>query len=385
MRMETIAVHAGHDVDGSSGAVAQPITLSVTFERDDEGHYPLGYFYSSKGNPNRNVLESAFAALEQGDTAVAFASGCAAIAAIFRTLRPGDHVLVPSDLFQGTIRILREILPKWGISYSAVEMTDSDAIRAALQDNTRLVWLETLSNPMLKVTDVELVSALAHESGAISVIDNTFVTPVFQQPLAQGADLVVHATTKYIGGHGDVLGGIVVARESNRNIQEIRQIQLLEGGVMSPFDSWLTHRGLKTLACRMRTHAANALQVANALERHPFIGSVYYPGLPSHPQFELAKRQLHEGFGGIVSIRVRSGPEAANAVCGKVQVFTHATSFGSTESLIQRQVSSPTHGPGTDVPGDLLRLSIGLEHPEDLIDDLTRALETAELEVRAKA
>jgi cystathionine gamma-synthase len=385
MRIETIAVHAGHNVDGGSGAVAQPITLSVTFERDDEGHYPRGYFYSSKGNPNRNALESAFAALEQGDIAVAFASGCAAIAGIFRTLRPGDHVLVPNDVFQGTIRILREILAKWGFAYSAVEMTDSDAIRAAFQDNTRLVWMETLSNPMLRVTDVELVSALAHERGAISVVDNTFVTPVLQQPLAQGADLVVHATTKYIGGHGDVLGGIVVAPESNRNIQEIRQIQLLEGSVMSPFDSWLTHRGLKTLACRMRTHAANALQVASALERHPLVGSVYYPGLSSHPQFELAKRQLHEGFGGIVSVRVRGGPEAANAVCGKVRVFTHATSFGSTESLIQRQASSPTHGPGTDVPEDLLRLSIGLEHPEDLIDDLTRALEAAELEVRAKA
>lgn len=377
LRLETLAVHAGRDIDQASGAVAAAIVPSVTFQRDAEGHYPLGYFYSSKGNPNRNSLEAAFAALEGGVTAVAFASGCAAITAVLRTLRPGDHVLVPDDVFQGTIRILREILPKWQISYSSADMTDVDAVRAAIRQNTRLVWLETLSNPMLKVTDVASISKLAHESGAVAVVDNTFVTPVFQQPLQLGADLVVHASTKYIGGHGDVLGGVVVARESNSTTETIRQTQLLEGSVPSPFDCWLVHRGFQTLTCRMRGHAQNALHVATALEKEPLITAVYYPGLASHPQFELARRQLQGGFGGIVSVRVRGGASVANAVCANVRVFTHATSFGMTESLIQQQTSSPTHGPGTNVPEDLLRLSIGLEHPDDLVDDLVTALESA--------
>jgi cystathionine gamma-synthase len=376
LRLETLAVHAGRNIDQASGAVAAAIVPSVTFQRDAEVHYPQGYFYSSKGNPNRNSLEAAFAALESGVTAVAFASGCAAITAVLRTLRPGDHVLVPDDVFQGTIRILREILPKWQISYSSADMTDVDAVRAAIRQNTRLVWLETLSNPMLKVTDVASISKLAHESGAVAVVDNTFVTPVFQHPLQLGADLVVHASTKYIGGHGDVLG-VVVARESNSTTETIRQTQLLEGGVPSPFDCWLVHRGFQTLTSRMRGHAQNALHVATALEKEPLITAVYYPGLASHPQFELSRRQLQGGFGRIVSVRVRGGASVASAVCAKVRVFTHATGFGMTESLIQQQTASPTHGLGTNVPEDLLRLSIGLEHPDDLVDDLVTALESA--------
>jgi cystathionine gamma-synthase len=377
VRLETIAVHAGRAADPAFGAVAPPITNSVTFERGADGQYPHGYFYSSKGNPNRNALETAFATLEGGTIAVAFASGCAAITAVLRSLRPGDHVLVPDDVFQGTIRILREILPKWQISYSSADMTDLNAVGSAIQENTRLVWLETLSNPMLKVTDIAAISALAHERGALAVVDNTFVTPVFQKPLAQGADLVVHAGTKYIGGHGDALGGVVVARESASAIEAIRQMQLLEGSVPSPFDCWLIYRGFKTLVWRMRAHAENALRVAATLQKHPLIAEVFYPGLPSHPQFELAQRQLEGGSGGIVSIRVKGGAQVARQVCANVQVFTHATSLGMTESLIQQQASSPTHGPGTKVPEDLLRLSIGLEHPDDLVEDLTAALESA--------
>lgn len=381
VRIETMAVHAGCGIDKASGAVAESITPSVTFERDSEGQYPRGYFYSSKGNPNRNALEAAFAALEGGEGAVAFASGCAAIAAVFRTLKPGDHVLVPDDVFHGTIRMLREILPKWQISYSQADMSDVNSVRAALEKNTRLVWLETLSNPLLKVTDIDAVAQVARDHGAISAVDNTFVTPIFQRPLEQGADLVVHASTKYIGGHGDVLGGAVIAQKANAIVdgivREIRQIQLLEGSVPSPFDCWLIHRGFKTLPGRMRAHSSNALQVAVALEKHPLISAVHYPGLASHPQFALAARQLHGGFGGIVSIRVGGGAEIARAVCANVKIFTHATSFGSAESLIQQQAFSPTHGPGTLVPDDLLRLSVGLENPEDLIDDICGALTAA--------
>jgi cystathionine gamma-synthase len=378
MRPETMAIHVGHSVDDVSGAVAKPITLSVTFERDGDGSYSRGYFYSSKGNPNRNSLETAFAALEEGQVAVAFASGCSAIAAILRVLKPGDHVLVPNDVFQGTIRILRELLPKWGITYTVVEMTDIDAVRLAFQPATRMVWMETLSNPLLKVTDLTALAELAHERKAISVVDNTFVTPVFQRPLTQGVDLVLHATTKYIGGHGDVLGGILVAREAGPVIEEIRKIQSLEGSVPSPFDCWLVHRGLKTLAYRMRGHAENAMKVARALQSHPEIEAVYYPGLKSHPQHLIARRQLCGGFGGIVSIQVRGGREAAMAVCAKVKVFTHATSLGEVESLVQHQASSPTHGTDTGLVENLLRLSIGLEHPDDLIADLEQALQTAE-------
>lgn len=376
MKLETIAIHAGHSVDPASGAVAMPITLSTTFERDPDGRYSRGLYYSTKGNPNRNALEACLAAVEGGEVAVVFASGVAAINAVLRTLRPCDHVLVPDDVFQGTIRLLRDVLPKWGIRYTVVDMTQPDAVRTALQENTKLIWMETLSNPLLKVTDVQVISSIAHEHGALCVVDNSFVTPVFQRPLELGADLVVHATTKYIAGHGDVVGGVVVARNSNSVIEEIRRIQLTEGSVPSPFDCWLVQRGLRTLPCRMRVHAESAMKVAGFLEGHPMVETVFYPGLAHHPQHELASRQLTM-FGGIVSILVRGGKEAATAVAGAVQVFTHATSFGGTESLIQHQASSPTHGIDTGLAENLLRLSVGLEHPDDLIADLKQALEVA--------
>lgn len=377
MNFETIAVQSGHEIDKSTGAIAEPINLSVTFERDPDGSYRRGHFYSSKGNPNRNALEQAFAALEGGNVAVAFASGCSAISAVLRTLKPGDHVVVPDDVFQGTVRILREVLSRWGITYSVVDMTEVKSVENAFRSNTRVIWMETLSNPLLKVTDLKLISDLAHKKGVTSVVDNTFVTPVFQHPLESGVDLVVHATTKYAGGHGDVLGGIVVAKEANPITDEIRKIQLLEGAVPSPFDCWLVHRGLRTLACRMRTHAENALKVARALELHPLIESVHYPGLESHPQYSLAKQLLSGGFGGIVSFQVRGEPELAVAICAKVKLFKSATSLGGTESLIQHQASAPTHGPNTGLAENLLRLSVGLEHPDDLIADLEQAIQAA--------
>jgi cystathionine gamma-synthase len=281
------------------------------------------------------------------------------------------------DVFQGTIKLLSQVLPKWCITYSTVDMTDIAAVRSAFRPNTRLIWMETLSNPLLKVTDLALISDLARERGVISVVDNTFVTPIFQRPLESGLDLVVHATTKSAGGHGDVLGGIVVARESSPVIDEIRQIQWLEGAVPSPFDCWLVHRGVNTLAYRIRGHADNALKVARTLEHHPLIEAVHYPGLESHPQHLLAQRELSGGFGGIVSFRVRGGREMAMSICAKVKVFTNATSFGDVESLIQHQASSPTHGTNTGWVENLLRLSVGLEHPDDLIADLEQALQAA--------
>jgi len=253
MKFETCAVHCGTDVDPTSGSIVKPVTMSVTFERDANGDYHRGYFYSSKGNPNRNGLESAMAALEGGSDAVAFASGCSAISAVLRTLNPGDHVLIPNDVFQGTVRLLSEILARWGLRYTVVEMTDLNAVQRAFQKNTKLVWMETLSNPLLKVTDLKLLSDFAHRQGALSVVDNSFVTPVFQRPLTDGVDLVVHATTKYIGGHGDVLGGVVVAREPGPLLDEIRRFQQIEGAVPSPFDCWLVHRGIKTLAYRVES------------------------------------------------------------------------------------------------------------------------------------
>lgn len=377
MKFETCAVHCGTDVDPSSGAIVKPITMSVTFERDADGGYHRGYFYSSKGNPNRNGLESLMAALEGGGDAVAFASGSSAISAVLRALTPGDHVLIPNDVFQGTVRMLREILSRWGLTYTVVEMTDLKSIQSAFQRNTKLVWMETLSNPLLKVTDLKLVSDFAHDQGAVSVVDNSFVTPVFQRPLADGVDIVIHATTKYIGGHGDVVGGVVVVREPGPLLDEIRRSQQIEGAVPSPFDCWLLHRGIKTLAYRMRGHAENALKIARVLQFHPQVEAVHYPGLECHPQHALARRQLSGGFGGIVSIQVRGGLETAMAICAEVKIFKNATSFGAVDSLIQHQASSPTHGTDTGLAENLLRLSVGLEHPDDLIDDLQRAFSAA--------
>lgn len=369
-------MHAGTQVDPHSGAVAEPITLSVTFERDPDGGHSRGYHYGKAGNPNRRSLEKAIAALEQGEDSVAYASGSAAIAAVLGTVRPGEHVLIPDDVFQGTVRLLRLSLARWGVQSSAVDMTDLPAIGAALRPRTRLIWVETLSNPLLKVTDLSAVAAIAHEHGALCAVDNTFVTPVFQRPLSCGVDYIVHAATKYLSGHADAMGGIVVA--SADRLGQLRTLQWAEGAVPGPFECWLIRRGLKTLPLRMRAHAAGAARVAEYLRAHPAVLDVRYPGLGSHPQHELA-RQILDGFGGIVSFRVRGGRGAATRVAAAVRLFTRATSLGAPESLIQHQASAPTHGTGTALTEDLLRLSVGLEHPDDLIDDLDQALAHAEM------
>ncbi|MEO5720165.1 MAG: aminotransferase class V-fold PLP-dependent enzyme [Chthoniobacterales bacterium] len=370
MRIETLAVHAGHSVDQTTGAVAAPIHLSTTFEREPDGSYASGFVYSRSDNPNRHALEAAMAAMEDGAEAAAFGSGLAATAAVLQALRPGDHVIAPAEAYHGALKQLREISVPWGLQVDFVEMNDVAAVSAAVRPETRLIWTETPSNPQLKITDLAAVAKIAHDAGAWCACDNTWA-PIVQKPLALGLDLVVHSTTKYIGGHSDVTGGVVVTRPDCEIFPRIRSIQGLAGGVPSPFDCWLTLRGFRTLPWRMRAHSENALKVAEFLAAHPRIARVNYPGLPSHVGYEIAQRQM-SGFSGMLSFEVNGGREAALAVAGKVRIFIRATSLGGVESLIEHRASVTGESP--DTPQSLLRASIGLEHSDDLIDDLAQAL-----------
>ncbi len=373
MRLETIAVHAGHRVDPATGAVTPPIVLSSTFEREPEGGYVAGHMYSRVSNPNRDSLEQALSALEGGATAIAYGSGSAATLAVFQALRPGDHVLVAHDAYFGTLRQLREIFAEWGLTHSVVDMADHDAVRAAMQPTTRIVWVETPSNPLVRIVDVEAIAAIAHEGGARCVVDNTWATPVLQRPLALGADIAMHSTTKYLGGHSDLLGGALVLREQDENAERLRALQTLGGSVPSPFDCWLLLRGIRTLPWRMRAHCANAMQLATWLEAHASIEAVHYPGLASHAGHAIASRQMAD-FGGMLSIQLRAGEAAALDLTRRLALFTRATSLGGTESLIEHRAS--VEGVNTISPRNLLRISVGLEHPDDLIADLAQALDS---------
>lgn len=369
--IETLAIHAGQDIDPTTGAVIPPIYLTTTFERAADGTFPHGYIYTRNGNPNRTMLERCLAALEGGAECAAFGSGLAAAQAIFQTLRPGDHVIAPDDAYHGVTRLLREIMAPWGLQYTQVDMSSPDAVRAAVRPNTRLVWIETPSNPLLKVADIAAIAEIAHEAGARCVVDNTWATPVQQRPLELGADMVLHATTKYLGGHSDVLGGAVVCREADEQFASVRFLQANGGAVPSPFDCWLVLRGIQTLAYRVRAHAEHAGKVARFLAGHPRIEHVHYPGLETHPGHQVAARQMR-GFGGMLSIEVRGGEPAAMAVAAKVQIITRATSLGGIESLIEHRAS--VEGPESRTPPSLLRISVGLEHPDDIIADLEQAL-----------
>ena len=371
MKVETRAVHAGTSIDSATGAVTPPIQLSVTFERDADGSYPRGFLYARNGNPTREALERCLADLEGGVAAAAFASGTAAILAVLHALAPGDHVIAPTDVYQGTARLMRELMVPWGLEISFVDMTDPAAAAQAIRPRTRLVWLETPSNPLLAVTDIAALAQVAREAGALCACDNTFATPVLQTPFALGADLIVHSTTKYLSGHSDVTGGVVVAKRHEGVFERIRKIQVYGGGVASPFDCWLTRRSIRTLPYRVRAHSEHALAVATFLAGHPRVEAVHYPGLPSHPGHTVARRQMSM-FGGMLSFQVPGGREEAMAVAAKVTVLTRATSLGGVESLIEHRAS--IEPPGTKTSENLLRLSIGLEHPDDLVDDLARAL-----------
>ena len=371
MRLETLMVHAGHKVDRATGAVTPPIHLSTTFEREADGSYPRGYIYSRTANPNRDALEQCLAALEGGAAAAAFSSGSAATMAVFQALAPADHVIAPTDVYHGTARLLREVLLPWGLDTSFVDMTDPGRIAQAIKPSTKLIWVETPSNPLLKIADIGRIAEIAHEAGALCACDNSWATPVLQRPFELGADVIVHATTKYLGGHGDVLGGAMISRVEDGFFQRMRKIQGLGGAVPSPFDCWLVLRGVPTLPYRMRAHSENALKVATYLSQHPGVEAVHYPGLKEHPGFEVAARQMALP-GGMLSFQVKGERKEAFEVAAKVKVFTRATSLGGVESLIEHRAS--VEGPETRTPDNLLRLSVGLEHPDDLIEDLAQAL-----------
>lgn len=371
MRIETLLVHAGRSPDPATGAVSPPLHLSTNFARESDGSLPHGFLYARSENPTRHALERALAPLEGGAVALAFASGMAASSAVFQSLQAGDHVIAPNDAYYGTAKVLREVFGRWGLACSFVDLTDIGAVERAVTPRTRVIWMETPSNPALAVTDIAAVCRIARAAGALAACDNTWATPLLQRPLDLGADVVMHATTKYLAGHGDVTGGALVLREDGELAAKLRVVQTVGGAVPSPFDCWLVHRGIRTLAYRMRGHCDNAERVAAFLRGHRSVEVVHYPGLRDDPGHEVATRQMRR-YGGMVSLEVRGGAAAALGVVSRVRLFTRATSLGGPESLIEHRAS--VEGPGSTTAPGLLRLSIGLEHPDDLIEDLDRAL-----------
>jgi cystathionine gamma-synthase len=371
MRIETLAIHAGRRIEPASGGVSASLHLATTFERAEDGSYPKGHIYSRESQPNRSDLEQCLATLEGGTTTAAFATGSAATATLLQALAPGDHVLAPDDVFYGTRTLLTETFGAWGLESSFVDMADLEAVERAIRPTTRLVWLETPSNPLLGIADITAIAERAKPSGVLTLVDNTWATPVLQRPLELGADLVLHSTTKYLGGHCDVLGGALVAREESPLFARVRRLQASAGSGASAFDSWLVLRGVRTLPARMRVHGENATLLATFLAEHPAVERVFFPGLPDHPGHEIAKRQM-SGWGGMLSFVVPGGRARAFEVASKVKVFTRATSLGGVESLVEHRAS--VEGPNSRAPEGLLRVSVGLEHPDDLIEDLAQAL-----------
>src|SRR2546423_5257638 len=350
MRVETLAVHAGHEVDSATGAVATPIHLSTTFERDAEGNYPHGYIYGRSANPNRNALEIALAALEGGEEAAAFGSGLAASSAVLQALAAGDHVVAPMDVYHGMTKLLREIYMRWGLEASFVDMTNLDAVKKAIGPKTKLIWIETPSNPLLKITDIAGVAEIARDAGALCACDNTWA-PIVQRPLDLGCDLVMHSTTKYLGGHSDVTGGAIITKTATDFFARVREIQTTCGGVPSPFDCWLILRGMQSLPWRMRGHCENALKVATWLADHQQVERVNYPGLASHPGHEIAARQMSE-FTGMLSFEVGGGKEAAGGGAAKTKLFLRATSPGGVGRFIEHP--APIKSEKTPAPPRML-------------------------------
>lgn len=372
----TRAIHAGQSPDPLTGAIIPPIYQASTHVQDGIGGFREGYEYNRAGNPTRSALETQLAALEGGTAALSFASGLAAEDALLRgLLRPGDHVVLGNDVYGGTYRLLTSVLAPWGVETSTVELNDADAIRAALRPETKIVWLETPSNPLLKIVDIAAIAELAHAAGVVVVVDNTFASPALQTPLALGADLVVHSTTKYLGGHSDVLGGAVVFGD-DRFYDQVKFQQFAVGAVSAPLDAWLTTRGIKTLAVRVRQHSENAQAIAEWAAARPEFETVFYPGLPTHPGHDIAARQM-SGFGGMLSLALAAGPEAARAFAQSTEVFQLAESLGGVESLIgypPEMTHASVRGTALAVPENVVRLSVGIEDVADLIADLEQAL-----------
>jgi cystathionine beta-lyase/cystathionine gamma-synthase len=380
MKFATRAIHAGQAPDPTTGATIVPIYQTSTYTQDGIQQHK-GYEYSRTGNPTRTALETCLASLEGGKHGLAFASGTAAAGAVLNLLNAGDHVICADDVYGGTYRLFELVLKRYGLSFSWIDMTDPEAVRKAIKPNSRMVWIETPTNPMLNLVDIPAVAEIAKDAGLLTVVDNTFASPYLQQPLELGADVVVHSTTKYVGGHSDVVGGAVITNQDDLH-DTIRYHQNAVGGVPGAFDSWLVLRGVKTLAVRMEAHCANAMRIAQFLENHPAVEKVVFPGLPSHPQHELAKRQM-SGFGGMVSFVLKGGESAARQVAGKTRLFSLAESLGGVESLIGHPATM-THASipvdereARGITGGLLRLSVGIEDPDDLIADLDAALAIA--------
>jgi cystathionine gamma-synthase len=371
VRPETLFVHAGSEPDPATGAVIPPLHLSTTYVHGPAGERVAGFEYVREGNPNQAQLEAALAALERGAAALAFSSGMAAISALLDSLPSGAHLVYPEDCYAGLRVLVTEFLPQRGVSATAVDVSDVEAVRAALTSRTRLLWLETPSNPQMRICDITALSQLAQAQGALVACDNTFATPLLQQPLPLGADVVMHSTTKYFGGHSDVLGGALVFARRDALFDAVAHRRHITGAVPSPFNSWMTLRGLRSLPARMAMHCRNARIVAEFLAAHARVEKVNWPGLPSHPNHAVAARQMRD-FGGMLSVQVRGGREAALAFAGKVHLFTNATSLGGCESLLEHRASVEGSQPVS--PQNLLRLSIGLEHADDLLADLDQAL-----------
>uniref|UniRef100_UPI004047B811 trans-sulfuration enzyme family protein n=1 Tax=Algoriphagus sp. TaxID=1872435 RepID=UPI004047B811 len=366
MKFETLTIHLGNGTHESHGPVVQPITLSTTFTHGNEG----GMLYSRANNPNRHSLEQVLSAMEEGADAAAFSSGNAAGTAVYQALEPGSHIVAPDDMYHGLHNSMVQLFA--GIhEVTFVDMSDLDAVKNAIRPNTALFWVETPSNPLLKVTDIRAISALAKSQGALLACDNTFATPVFQNPIDLGADLVMHSSTKYFGGHSDILGGALVTAKKDAFWEKIRNVQRIGGAVPSPTDCYYLTRSIRTLAYRMKGHASNAKALAEFLVSHAQVEKVFYPGLATHPNHAVAAKQMH-GFGGMVSFTVKGGAAAADRVVSKLRFFANATSLGGVESLIERRAA--VEGPNTTTPENLLRVSVGLEHIDDLIDDMKEAL-----------
>ena len=372
----TRAIHAGYRPDPATGAVNAPIYASSTFAQDGVGGLRSGYEYARTGNPTRTALERSLAAVEDGAHARAFSSGMAASDCALRAvLRPGDHIVIPDDAYGGTFRLIDKVFREWGVAHTPVHLSDLDAVRAAITKQTRMIWVETPTNPLLSIADIAALAEIGHGAGAMVLVDNTFASPALQQPLREGADIVLHSTTKYIGGHSDVVGGALVT-DSEELDAKFAFLQNGAGAVPGPFDAYLTMRGLKTLELRMQRHSDNGMRVAQFLAEHPAVSRVLYPGLPNHPGHGVAARQM-TGFGGMVSVRMRGGAEAARKFCSATEIFILAESLGGVESLIEHpgaMTHASTAGSQLEVPEDLVRLSVGIEDPADLIADLEQSL-----------
>ncbi|GAA2441671.1 cystathionine gamma-synthase [Streptomyces mauvecolor] len=373
---ETIAIHAGNTADPLTGAVVPPIYQVSTYKQDGVGGLRGGYEYSRSANPTRTALEENLAALEGGRRGLAFASGLAAEDCLLRTLlAPGDHVVIPNDAYGGTFRLFAKVVSRWGVEWSVADTSDPASVRAAVTDRTKVIWVETPSNPLLGITDIAAVAQVAADAGARLVVDNTFASPYLQQPLSLGADIVVHSLTKYMGGHSDVVGGALITNSAEIG-EELAYHQNAMGAVAGPFDSWLVLRGIKTLPVRMDRHSENAGKVAEMLTRHAKVTQVLYPGLPGHPGHDVAAKQMR-AFGGMVSFRVEGGEEAAVEVCNRTKLFTLGESLGGVESLIEhpgRMTHASVAGSALEVPADLVRVSVGIENADDLLADLQQAL-----------